>query len=121
VGMMKFCSASSALMDSPAVSFSFLLKPLEFLHVYSRFVWLFEFLKKCLGVFYILQNKSFVWLFEFLKKCLGVFYILQNKRTNGSSSLKKIQNQRTGTPSYFKNRTRSYGFHERMAVLCPVI
>ncbi len=94
VGMMKFCSASSASMDSPAVSFSFLLKPLEFVHVYSRFVWLVEFLKKCLGVFYILQNKS---------------------------SLKKIQNQRTGSPSYFKNRTRSYGSHERMAVLCPVI
>jgi hypothetical protein len=49
--MEKFCSASSASMDSPAVSFSFLLKPLEFVHVYSHFVWLFEFLKKCLEFF----------------------------------------------------------------------
>jgi hypothetical protein len=49
--MEKFCSASSASMDSPAVSFSFLLKPLEFVHVYSQFVWLFEFSKKCLEFF----------------------------------------------------------------------
>jgi hypothetical protein len=63
----------------------------------------------------------FCVVITFFKEMAWVFYILQNKRTISSSSLKKIQNQRTGSPSYFKNCTRSYGFHGSIALLCPVI